>query len=162
MNKKEEKEQRFLALIDCNKQIIYKVCYMYANDENHFNDLYQEVMVNLWQGMDGFRGDAQLSTWVYRVCINTCVSIFRRSGKLGISLSVDEIIDIPYDDSRSSQLKEMYQLINRLNRMEKAIILMWLDEKSYDEIAEVTGLTRNNVASRLHRIKAKLIESGNK
>lgn len=162
MNKKEEKEQRFLALIDCNKQIIYKVCYMYANDENHFNDLYQEVMVNLWQGMDGFRGDAQLSTWVYRVCINTCVSIFRRSGKFGISLPVDEIIDIPYDDSRSSQLKEMYQLINRLNRMEKAIILMWLDEKSYDEIAEVTGLTRNNVASRLHRIKAKLIEGGNK
>ena len=92
MNKKEEKEQRFLALIDCNKQIIYKVCYMYANDENHFNDLYQEVMVNLWQGMDGFRGDAQLSTWVYRVCINTCVSIFRRSGKFGISLPVDEII----------------------------------------------------------------------
>ena len=138
------------------------MCYMYANDENHFNDLYQEVMVNLWQGMDGFRGDAQLSTWVYRVCINTCVSIFRRSGKFGISLPVDEIIDIPYVDSRSSQLKEMYQLINRLNRMEKAIILMWLDEKSYDEIAEVTGLTRNNVASRFHRIKAKLIESGNK
>lgn len=132
---------------------------MYATDDDHFKDLYQEVLINLWQGIDRFRGDARLSTWIYRICINTCVTYFRRNHYHDETMSLDNIVEIPDGDvSRLNDLKEMYRLISRLRKLDKAIILMWLDEKSYDEIAEVTGLTRNNVASRIHRIKAKLVE----
>lgn len=159
MKRKEEKEQIFLDTIERNRQIIYKVCYMYASDDEHFKDLYQEILINIWQGLDGFRGDSQISTWIYRTCINTCVTLYRRNSKLGRAQSLDVLIDVPDDDGdKVAGMKELYRLIGRLNRMEKAIILLWLDEKSYDEIAYITGLSRNNVASRIHRIKVKLAE----
>ena len=157
MNQSIDKETHFLSLIETNRQLIYKVCYMYATDGEHFKDLYQEVLVNLWQGIDRFRGEAQLSTWIYRTCINTCVTFYRRNHKHSDVMSLDGISVIDTDDgTHREQLHEMYRLISRLDRMEKAIILMWLNEKSYDEISEITGLCRNNVASRLRRIKIKL------
>ncbi len=155
------REQLFLSTIESNKQIIYKVCYMYAVDDDHFKDLYQEVLINLWQGLGEFRGDSQISTWIYRTSINTCVTFYRKDRKMGVRQPIEDLVDIPGDDGERLQLlKEMYRLVSRLNRIEKAIILMWLDEKSYEEISEITGLTRNNVASRLRRIKAKLVELG--
>ena len=157
MSHKSEKEQQFIAIIDNNRQVIYKVCYMYAADDDHFKDLYQEVLINLWRGIDRFRGDAQLSTWIYRTSINTCVTYYRRNHKHDEALSLEGVSVVDNDDgTRLQQIKEMYRLISRLDRMEKAIILLWLDEKSYDEISEITGLSRNNVASRLRRIKIKL------
>ena len=157
MSHKSEKEQQFIAIIENNRQVIYKVCYMYAADDDHFKDLYQEVLINLWRGIDRFRGDAQLSTWIYRTSINTCVTYYRRNHKHDEALSLEGVSVVDNDDgTRLQQIKEMYRLISRLDRMEKAIILLWLDEKSYDEISEITGLSRNNVASRLRRIKIKL------
>ena len=157
MGYKSEKEQQFIAIIENNRQVIYKVCYMYAADDDHFKDLYQEVLINLWRGIDRFRGDAQLSTWIYRTSINTCVTYYRRNHKHDEALSLEGVSVVDNDDgTRLQQIKEMYRLISRLDRMEKAIILLWLDEKSYDEISEITGLSRNNVASRLRRIKIKL------
>ena len=157
MSHKSEKEQQFIAIIENNRQVIYKVCYMYAADDDHFKDLYQEVLINLWRGIDRFRGDAQLSTWIYRTSINTCVTYYRRNHKHDEMLSLEGVSVVDNDDgTRLQQIKEMYRLISRLDRMEKAIILLWLDEKSYDEISEITGLSRNNVASRLRRIKIKL------
>ncbi|MDE6572234.1 MAG: sigma-70 family RNA polymerase sigma factor, partial [Duncaniella sp.] len=73
------KETRFMAILDDNRRLIYKVCYMYADDSEHFNDLYQEVLANIWQGLDSFRGDSRQSTWIYRVAINTCVTYYRRN-----------------------------------------------------------------------------------
>ncbi len=157
MGYKSEKEQQFIAIIENNRQVIYKVCYMYAADDDHFKDLYQEVLINLWRGIDRFRGDAQLSTWIYRTSINTCVTYYRRNHKHDEALSLEGVSVVDNDDgTRLQQIKELYRLISRLDRMEKAIILLWLDEKSYDEISEITGLSRNNVASRLRRIKIKL------
>lgn len=157
MSHKSEKEQQFIAIIESHRQVIYKVCYMYASDDDHFKDLYQEVLINLWRGIDRFRGDAQLSTWIYRTSINTCVTYYRRNHKHDEMLSLEGVSVVDNDDgTRLQQIKEMYRLISRLDRMEKAIILLWLDEKSYDEISEITGLSRNNVASRLRRIKIKL------
>ena len=157
MSHKSEKEQQFIAIIENNRQVIYKVCYMYAADDDHFKDLYQEVLINLWRGIDRFRGDAQLSTWIYRTSINTCVTYYRRNHKHDEALSLEGVSVVDNDDgTRLQQIKELYRLISRLDRMEKAIILLWLDEKSYDEISEITGLSRNNVASRLRRIKIKL------
>lgn len=157
MSHKSEKEQQFIAIIESHRQVIYKVCYMYAADDDHFKDLYQEVLINLWRGIDRFRGDAQLSTWIYRTSINTCVTYYRRNHKHDEMLSLEGVSVVDNDDgTRLQQIKELYRLISRLDRMEKAIILLWLDEKSYDEISEIVGLSRNNVASRLRRIKIKL------
>ena len=157
MEHKTEKEQQFLSIIEENRQQIYKVCYMYASDDDHFNDLYQEVLINIWQGLGGFRGEAQISTWVYRISLNTCVTHYRKNHKHEEMVPIDGLKVVDTDDgTHQEQLKELYRLINRLDRFEKAIILLWLDEKSYDEIAEITGLCRNNVASRLRRIKIKL------
>ena len=157
-----ELQNHFMELIWQNRQLICKVCYMYASDSDHFNDLYQEVIANMWQGIGSFRGDSALSTWIYRMAINTCVTYYRRNRRHSKqTVSLDQILDIPADDtSRADNLRQMYTLISTLKPMDKALILMWLDERSYDEISEVTGLGRNTVASRLRRIKLKLIEKG--
>lgn len=159
-----EKETRFMAVVNDSRQMIYKVCYMYATDNDHFNDLYQEVLASLWQGLDSFRGDSKLSTWVYRTAINTCVTFFRKNKKHGQNtMSLDDVTDLPAEDTtRAELLKEMYRLISGLNKMDKALIMMWLDEMSYDEISDVTGLTRNNVATRLRRIKQRLVDENQK
>lgn len=157
MNDKLKKEQEFVALVDGYKRVIYKICYMYADDDDHFKDLYQEVLINLWRGFEGYEGAGKLSSWVYRIGLNTCISYFRKYKKMGEGISLELIWGMQTEtDDRSGQLKEMYRLINRLNKLEKAIILLWLDEKSYDEIAEITGLSRNNIATKLKRVKEKL------
>lgn len=152
--------ERFMQIVDENRQLICKVCYMYAVDTDHFNDLYQEVLANMWQGIGGFRGQSKLSTWIYRMAINTCVTFYRRNRRhSSATVSLDAIVDLPdNDDRRAENLKEMYRLISTLRPVDKALILMWLDERTYDEIADVTGMSRNNVASRLRRIKQKLVD----
>lgn len=146
------------------KNVVSKVCYMYATDSDHFKDLYQETLVNLWQAMDSFRGDSAVSTWVYRIAINSCVTMFRRNRRFRDNVSLDsqsmlEMADMATDDHEHAEcLKEMYRLIGQLPPVDKAIVLMWLDEKSYEEISKVTGLSRGNVATRLHRCKQKLSE----
>lgn len=152
-----------MALVDANKRTIYKVCYMYASGPEHLKDLYQEILANLWQGIDSFRGDAKVSTWIYRTAINTCVTYHRKHRSHSSEMSPLEALPDVADEGdggHRERLREMYRLIGQLNKMDKALILMWLDERSYDEIADVTGLSRNNVATRLRRIKLKLIEQG--
>ena len=166
MDKNSDKEHRFLNLIDSHKNIVAKVCYLYSSGAAHFDDLYQEVLINLWQGMDSFRGDSKPSTWIYRTAINTCITFHRRNDryssradKSGV-VSLDDIICEPPDNSCPNtdidEIKELYRLISRLGALEKAIVTLWLDEKSYDEIALITGLSRSNVAVKIHRIKEKL------
>lgn len=155
-------EQDFQQLMEENKAVVTKVCYMYARDSEHFKDLYQETLINIWQALPRFKKEAALSTWIYRITINTCISHFRRQRKHSSNISLEqdsmmELADKATDDhEHAACLREMYQLINRLPALDKAIVLMWLDEKSYQEIAEVTGLTRGNVAARLSRCKQKL------
>lgn len=162
MDTKNLKEARFLELVADNRQLICKVCYMYASDTDHFNDLYQEVLANMWQGLDSFRGEARLSTWIYRMAINSCITFYRRNRRhIEGARPLSEVLEMPDDDGeRQKQIELMYSMISDLPAMDKALIMMWLDEHSYDEIAAVTGISRNNVASRLRRIKLKLIEKG--
>lgn len=158
-----ERESRFMTIVNDNRQLLYKVCYMYATDRDHFQDLYQEVLANIWEGLGSFRGDSAVSTWLYRTALNTCVTFYRRHNRHSSEMtSLDMAAELMADDSqRAEQLREMYRLISQLSKIDKAIILMWLDERSYDEIAEVTGFTRNNVATRLRRIKQRLVDNGN-
>jgi len=149
----------FTSVIAKHSALIYKVCYMYADDSEHLKDLYQEVMANIWQGLPGFRAESGISTWVYRIAINTCVSFFRHHGRHSDAMRLDDAAYCVADtsDEHSHQLREMYEMIGRLGKIDKAVIILWLDGHSYDEIADVTGLTRSNVASRLHRTKQRLI-----
>ena len=143
-------------------RIVGKVCYLYAVDSDDFDDLYQEVLINLWRGFDGFEGRAKVSSWVYRVALNTCISYYRRNrrhtGRLPLT---DSLGAADEDPERGERLRDLYALINRLDALEKAVVMLWLDELPYEEIAAITGLTRNNVASKLHRIKLKLREQAN-
>ncbi|WP_455672222.1 RNA polymerase sigma factor [Phocaeicola sp.] len=157
MKEQTENEQAFLTLVKEYRRLIYKVCYLYATDEEHFKDLHQEVLINLWQGFKGFKGEAKLSSWIYRVSLNTCISFYRKHSKITDTMPLESLFGLMADENEKPvHLREMYRLISRLNRLEKAIILLWLDERSYEEIADITGLSRNNIASKLKRIKEKL------
>ena len=159
---KTDTERDFLNVVDTYSHIIYKICYVYAVDEDNLKDLYQETVINLWKGYASFRGTAKISSWIYRVGINTCISYYRQDRKYRNKVDLAKAGEVYEDHSeRTEQLKEMYRLINKLDKMEKAMILLWLDEKSYDEIAEITGMGRNTVASKLKRAKEKLIEMNN-
>ena len=152
-----DKENQFLQTVEAHHALISKVCYMYSSGRDNFHDLYQETLANLWQGIDRFRGEANISTWIYRVTLNTCITYFRKNRRHESTVTLDEIYDVAEEIStRDGDLAQMYLLISQLGKLDRAIIMLWLDERSYDEIADITGLSRNNVASRIHRIKENL------
>ena len=136
------------------------VCFMYADNKDDVNDLFQESVFNIWKSYKNFRGESSFVTWVYRISLNTCISDFRKKKKYDY-VPLEQQIDILEDCEHNELLKEMYSLIKRLNKVDRMFILLWLDEKSYDEIAEITGTNRNNVAIKLHRIKEKLKNMSN-
>lgn len=153
-----EKERQFMDMIERNGSIISRVCYVYSQGRDHFNDLYQETLANLWQGFGRFRGESAESTWIYRVTLNTCITYYRRNSRHYGALPLDALYNVAEEVStRNEDIKELYRLISCLGKLDRAIIMLWLDEKSYDEIAEITGLTRANIATRIHRIKNRLM-----
>ena len=152
-------EREFALLIQENSRIINKVCYFYATDKMPFEDLRQEIYVNIWLGLSQFRGDSKISTWIYRVAVNSALMTIRSSKPRLETVSLDfGLLDVSteIDDAQRENLQTLQSLINRLEDIEKAIILLWLDEYSYDEIAETLGMKRNTVAVKIHRIKEKL------
>lgn len=162
MIQNKDKEREYTEMISTYGQVIAKVCYFYAEDMDDFNDLRQESLINLWRGFDSFRGSSRLSTWIYRVCLNSCVSFFRKNKHKRDAVSIDKLSDlIAPDEDRAELMREMYALINRLSKSEKALVLLWLDQCSYEEIADIMGVPRNTVASRLKRVKEKLVKYSN-
>ena len=152
-------ERDFASLIKQHSRIINKVSYFYATDKLPFEDLRQEIYVNIWLGLKQFRGDCKLSTWVYRVAVNSALMAIRSSKSNIETVSVDfGLLDISseIDDAQKENLQVLHSLINKLEDIEKSVILLWLDEYSYDEIADTLGLKRNTVAVKIHRIKEKL------
>ncbi len=146
--------ERFVAR---HRRIIGKVCYLYATDSADFDDLRQEVLIALWRGFGSFEGRSAASTWIYRVSLNACISYCRRNRRHRTTQPLAEALAIADDDpALRERMSELAALLARLDPMEKALMALWLDELSYDEIAAVTGLQRNTVASRLHRIRLKL------
>ncbi len=152
-------EKDFLEMIESNERIIYKVVSFYADANQSMNDLYQEVILNLWKAYPAFRGDSKISTWIYRISLNSCLTYFRRNKKFLQETSL--VIDILQLPDNNEDIKELYRLINNLGKIEKALVLLYLDEKSYKEISEITGLTVTNVATKLSRIKDKLKKMSN-
>lgn len=143
--------------------LIAKICYCYASTREDFDDMRQDALTNIWRGLAAYRRDSGLSTWIYRVTLNTCVSTMRRQrlrshSRIDDETAIDRMPDDTADAERLENERILYRLIAGLNPIDKAVIMMWLDEKSYDEIAEVMGMGRNAIASRIHRIKTRLAD----
>ncbi|MBK5720469.1 sigma-70 family RNA polymerase sigma factor [Dysgonomonas sp. Marseille-P4677] len=152
-------DEQFLEMIRQNEGVIYKVTSFYADAEHPIGDLYQEVVLNLWKSFSSFRGESKCSTWIYRIALNTCISFYRRSKKNVTYVNIS--MDIPDTVDNSEAIQELYKLINCLGKIERALVLLYLDDKSYKEIAEITGLSVTNVATKLSRIKEKLRHMSN-
>lgn len=149
----------FSELIEQHQAIIHKITMVYA--DGHFNreDLFQEICLQLWRSFPNFRNEAKFSTWMYRVALNTAISDIRKK-KTDIHFEQlhdnDRLQTEPSDEKE--QMRLLYRAISKLNRIDKAVILLWLEEKSYDEIAAIMGTTKSNVSVKLVRIKRKLEE----
>lgn len=151
-------EQEFLSVIREYERVIYKVCYLYTTRNASLNDLYQETVLNIWKAFPKFRGESKISTWIYRIALNTCITFIRKEKNVPeiVCLTTNENHITEEDDDLQTMLRDLYELINRLGQLDKSIILLYLEEKSYEEIAEITGLTLTNVATKISRIKDKL------
>ena len=155
-------EDAFIDLMHKNERIIYKVCSFYVSEQSPMEDLYQEVVLNLWKSYPKFRNESQISTWIYRVALNTCITDLRQNLKFKSHIPLPPSFEIPFEsENMESELKELYSLIYRLNKVERSLILLWLEEKSYQEISDITGLNVSNVGVKLKRAKEKLIKMSN-
>lgn len=153
-----DKETRFKDLLRQHNTMLYKVCFLYHSADAPVDDLYQETVANIWNGMDSFDGRADITTWLYRTAINSCISWHRRVSRHRGTVDLDHALEVLADDDseRAENLRVLCRMISRLDPLEKALITLWLDERDYKEIADITGLSRANVGTRLHRVKAKL------
>lgn len=152
------KEEAFTQIVKENEGVIYKITSVYTNNTTDQKDLYQEIVYQLWKGYDGFRGESKVSTWMYRVALNTAFTHIRKNKRKGHSVPLDHI-DLTYevhDPLLEERLKQLYRQIKLLSDLEKGLILLLLEGKKYDEIADITGLSPSNVGTRISRIKQKL------
>lgn len=137
--------------------LIERICFGYASSIDELDDLKQDALLNLWESMPKYRGRCSMKTWVYRLTLNTCVTTIRKNCRRVNTVSLSELYDtIECDDERKATIAEIHDYIACLNPIDKAVMMLWLEDESYEEIAAVTGLTRGNVAVRIHRAKEKL------
>lgn len=150
-------ERRFGELIERYTPLIARICFSYAEGREEFEDLRQDVLINIWKGLGTFKEESMTVTWIYRVALNTCVSTIRKRSRRPETTSMEnlltDIADKDSDENMLERLETLHRLISHLTPVDKAIVTMWLDERSYDEIAEVTGISKGNVGLRLHRIR---------
>jgi RNA polymerase sigma-70 factor (ECF subfamily) len=146
-------------LVRQHKRTIYTVCYMFSRNKAEIDDLFQEILIRLWNGFDNYEGRSTAQTWIYRVALNTAINQDKKERRRieTVPLTVD--ID-PYeaDDPKTQQIRELYDRISRLDLIDRSLILLWLEGISYDEIGAIIGITPNNVGVRLGRIKEKLVK----
>lgn len=159
MKPKKQNKKAFSELIAKNQAIIHKITMVYASNTSNREDLFQEICLQLWKSYPNFRKEAKFSTWMYRVALNTAISTIRKSNNSPSFETLRETDRISDDTSNEKeQIQILYRAISLLNRIDKAIILLWLEEKSYEEIAAIMGTSKNNVSVKLVRIKRKLEE----
>ena len=152
----DNKEREFAQIVLENKRRIYTVCYMFSKDADEVNDLFQEVLINLWKGFSSFIGASKVETWIWRVSFNTCISQERNKHsmqRIPLEMSIDLLND---KDEDTRQIQMLYQRIHQLKPFDRAIVLLWLEGIPYDEIAAIVGITVKNVSVRLYRIKEEL------
>lgn len=158
-----KQEEFFNQLVRENKSTIYTVCYMFSQDEDEVNDLFQETLINIWKGIDGFREESKVSTWIYRVALNTCLLQERKKKKevqrVPLKMDVNFFED---NDANATQVRQLHQRIGQLGLVDRAIVMLWLEGMSYEEIGSVMGISAQNVGVKLFRIKEQLKKMNNK
>ncbi|WP_046755727.1 RNA polymerase sigma factor [Kordia jejudonensis] len=155
-----ELEHNFVTELERNQNIVHKVCRIYTSNKDQHNDLFQEITIQLWKAYPKFRGDSKFSTWMYRVALNTAITLYRKSKRSVKTQDYESVIfkitSEDYDDTEEEQLKIMYKAIKQLSDIEKALIFLYLEDKNYKEIAETIGITEVNARVKMNRIKTKL------
>jgi RNA polymerase sigma-70 factor (ECF subfamily) len=152
-----QQEELFSRLVREHKSTIYTVCYMFSKDEDEVQDLFQETLINMWKGMEGFREESKIGTWIYRVALNTCLTMERKKKreikKVPLQMDVNLFED---SDANAKQARMLHQRISQLAYVDRAIVMLWLEGMSYDEIGTVMGISAQNVGVKLYRIKEQL------
>lgn len=152
-------ENDFIRTIEIHRGIIFKVCKMYCPVEDDCQDLYQDIVAQLWKAWKGFRGEAKISTWIYRIALNTAISGFRKQKRNPLNNSVDaREVDLAEEDGRKKKedLELLHMAINQLSEVEKAMVMLYLEDVAYEEISSIMGITQNNVRVKMLRIREKL------
>ena len=157
-----ELELEFAQIVKEHKGTIYTVCYMFSKDEAEVSDLFQDILVNLWKGFPKFRGESSAGTWIYRVSLNTCISAERKKKRKAETIPLTMDINLFEDsDEDTRQVRMLRERIGRLGPFDRAIVLLWLENLSYDEIGAIVGISAKNVSVRLVRIREQLKKMSN-
>ena len=150
----------FVTLIEANQGIIHKVCHLYRKDPDDRKDLFQEIVIQLWKSFASFRHEAKITTWMYRVALNTAIADFRKlkrqPEKTALSDHLAQTLNYEEDTEKEENSRLLYAAIARLTDIEKAIIMLYLEDCDYEEIAETVGITQNYVRVKMNRIREKL------
>lgn len=153
-------QQEFVQLINTHQALLHKISNLYAHSGEDKKDLFQEMVVQLWKAWPQFRGEAKISTWMYRIALNTAISSLRkqeRSPKLSYPENAPEgLIAEAFNPQQEEQLKQLYAAIGKLPEIERALVMLYLEDKSYDEMEEILGINQNNLRVKMNRIKDKL------
>jgi len=147
-------EADFLDMLRHYNRVIYKVISFYYDKNTTIDDLYQDVVLNLWKGFPSFRNESQVSTWIYRIALNTCVSYYRKKSRRPSCVELNTNVNIYVEENET--VAELYECVNRLGKLERALILLYLEERPHKEIAEIMGISVTNVSTKINRIKDKL------
>ena len=150
-------EREFEKMVREHKGTIYTVCYMFSQDNEEVADLFQEILINLWKGSGTFRGESSLNSWIWKVSLNTCISSDRKKKRLPrkepLSMNINLFEDVDEGSRQSNLLRER---ISKLGPFDRAIVLLWLENLSYEEIGQIVGISTSNGSVRLVRIKEQL------
>ena len=158
----EDKEKEFARIVKEHKRRIYTVCYMFSKDADQVADLFQEILINMWKGFSSFRGESSITTWIWRVSLNTCINTSKKRRRLEtipLNVNINPYEDV---DEESLQVRQLYDRINRLGLVDRSLILLWLENLSYEEIGAIMGISVKNVSVKLVRIREKLKQMSNK
>ncbi|MDR2586051.1 MAG: sigma-70 family RNA polymerase sigma factor [Prevotellaceae bacterium] len=147
-------EADFLQMIQEYNRIIYKVTSFYADQNTTIDDLFQEVVLNLWKAFPNYRKESLVSTWIYRIALNTCVSYFRKNIRRPKCVAITPEIKVYAEDNEP--ITTLYACIDQLGKLERALILLWLEDRPHKEISDIMGITVTNVSTKINRIKEKI------
>lgn len=154
-------KDNFISVIKDNQRLIYKICYSYCSNQENRKDLQQEILLQLWSSFSKFDGRVKISTWIYRIALNTAISFYRKDCKHSeksdyLDESIISISNLEKETEKDENISILFHFIEQLNELDKALILLYLDDNKYYEIADILGISETNVATKVSRIKTRL------
>lgn len=155
------RQEQFLLLINANKGLIYKVARAYCSDAENRQDLIQEVIIQLWQSFDQYNDQFKQSTWIYRIALNVAISFYRKDTRrksISLPITDERLLTIGNDEPSETEnnLRLLQQFLAELKELDRALMFLYLEEKSHQQIAEILGISTTNVSTKIGRIKEQL------